>query len=282
MVASHLLAASVALAQAVSALPNPLQLDYATFRGSSGLLDLGLGGVDSFLGMPFAKAGRLENPRLIGPQDRLPGVTDATKYGAACPQHELVASPLYAENEQVGRLLGFAEAVLLPNITNQAEDCLSINVQAPRGVTSTSNLPVLMWIHGGGFELGSSGSLGSETTALQGVIYQVSVSFTGRVNHCLLTLMAGRESRSTQRGDESARHLRVRELSSQLFWHAFLSRDYSSRRRELVLKRPRCGLRMGTKVYQTIRWRSFQGDGVWRISRRHEYHNSHGVEWRRC
>lgn len=138
------LAALLGYTTLISALPNPLTLDYATFRGRSELL----GGVDNFLGMPFAVASRLENPRLIGPQDALPGVTDATDYGPACPQHELVSSPFYQGNAQVGQLLGFAETVLLPKILRQDEDCLSINVQVPKGVTNTSGLPVLMWIHG--------------------------------------------------------------------------------------------------------------------------------------
>lgn len=162
------------LSTAVSGLSTKVDLDYATFQGKKDLLT----NTTSFLGMPFAVAGRLENPRLIGPQDNLTGVQDATNYGPACPQHELVASPLETGNEKVGELLGLAEALLLPNITHQAEDCLNINVQVPKGIKDTSKLPVLMWIHGGGFELGSSASLGSETTALPGLIYQVCSLFS--------------------------------------------------------------------------------------------------------
>lgn len=40
--------------------------------------------------------------------------------------------------------------------TNAGEDCLTINVQRPAGTTSSSKLPVLFWIFGGGFELGST------------------------------------------------------------------------------------------------------------------------------
>lgn len=36
------------------------------------------------------------------------------------------------------------------------EDCLTINVQRPGGVKAGDNLPVLLWIFGGGFELGST------------------------------------------------------------------------------------------------------------------------------
>lgn len=159
-----------ALATAASGLSTKMDLDYGTFKGQEDLIT----DTTSFLGMPFAVAGRLENPRLIGSQDKLSGIQDATKYGPACPQHELVASPLETGNEKVGELLGLAETILLPNITHQEEDCLNINVQVPKGVNDTSKLPVLMWIHGGGFELGSSASVGSETTALPGLIYQAS------------------------------------------------------------------------------------------------------------
>lgn len=161
------------LSTAVHGLFSKIDLDYGTFQGREDVLT----DTTSFLGMPFAKAGRLENPRVLGPEDKLSGIQDATDYGPACPQHELAASPLYPESEQVGEILGLAESLLFPNITHQAEDCLNINVQVPKGIKDTSKLPVLMWIHGGGFELGSSGSVGSEATALPGVIYQVSQAY---------------------------------------------------------------------------------------------------------
>lgn len=169
--------AFVALAGIVSltnGLDTTMNLDYGTFKGKNGPT----ADSTSFLGMPFAKAGRLENPRLIGPQDKLPGVQDATDYGPACPQQELTSSPLEqgSPNKEIGETIGLLQAAFLPNITRQAEECLSINVQVPKGVKNTDRLPVLMWIHGGGFELGSSGSLGSEATAVQGVIYQVGHS----------------------------------------------------------------------------------------------------------
>lgn len=36
------------------------------------------------------------------------------------------------------------------------EDCLTINVQRPGGTKAGDNLPVMLWIYGGGFELGST------------------------------------------------------------------------------------------------------------------------------
>lgn len=94
----------VGLPQAgLSSLLDPLlgsptvELDYGTFRGNSRF-----SGVSSFLGMPFAKAGRFENPRLVNAnQDKLDGTQDATNYGLSCPQQQFVASPLSSENAEV-------------------------------------------------------------------------------------------------------------------------------------------------------------------------------------
>lgn len=113
-------------------------LDYGTFQGNRAF-----SGVSSFLGMPFAKAGRLENPTLISAADKLTGVQDATMYGKACPQQELIAL-----NQELGGLLGAVEEVAFAPVSQQGEDCLTINVQIPEGVNSTSGLPVMMWIFG--------------------------------------------------------------------------------------------------------------------------------------
>lgn len=47
---------------------------------------------------------------------------------------------------------------LISNIAPLAgqEDCLTINVERPAGVKAGDNLPVLLWIFGGGFEVGST------------------------------------------------------------------------------------------------------------------------------
>jgi hypothetical protein len=64
-----------------------IELDYGKFKGNSEHL-----GVDSFLGMPFAKTGRLENPRLVNADlDKLEGIQDATTYGDACPQSQFTS-----------------------------------------------------------------------------------------------------------------------------------------------------------------------------------------------
>jgi hypothetical protein len=150
---------------------NPqIALDYGTFRG----IHAPVTGTDNFLGMPFAVSGRLQNPRVIDAQDKLSRVQDATKYGTACPQQELTASPLYSGNAQLGALLATVEELTISHIDQQGEDCLNMNVPRSRQHDPRANREAcsMMWIHSGGFELGSSAALGSEATALPGIIYQ--------------------------------------------------------------------------------------------------------------
>lgn len=135
-----------------------ITLDYGVFKGRHDIR-----GVDSFLGIPFAKAGRFENPTLMSVADKTDGVHDATKYGLACPQQQFISS------SELGGLLGAIEQLAFTAVPteNQGEDCLTINVQLPSGIKSTAGLPIMFWIHGGGFALGSSASAGGEATAVQ-------------------------------------------------------------------------------------------------------------------
>lgn len=64
-------------------------------------------------------------------------VIDATTPGAWCPQG-------------TGDVLPFTSRV-----TNISEDCLSLRVARLRGTGPDSNLPVAVWLHGGGHALGS-------------------------------------------------------------------------------------------------------------------------------
>ncbi len=145
-----------------------ITLDYGTFLGVADSKT----GTDNFLGIPFATAGRLQNPTVFSAANKLAGLQDATSHGPTCPQQVLIAPTLSKGNAEKQRLLANDEVLTNQNLTNQAEDCLSINIQVPQGYNSDMKLPVMMWIPGDGYELGSSGAVGSGSTVFPGVTYQ--------------------------------------------------------------------------------------------------------------
>ncbi|CAK4000325.1 Hypothetical predicted protein [Lecanosticta acicola] len=86
---------------------------------------------DIFLGIPFAEAPRLDNPRPINMTWN--ETFDATHFGPAC--------------------YGFGSNIDL-NLT-QSEDCLNLNIVRPSEYFERA-LPVLVWVYGGGFTQGSN------------------------------------------------------------------------------------------------------------------------------
>ncbi|KAJ7166862.1 Alpha/Beta hydrolase protein [Mycena filopes] len=121
-------------AAAASVAPVPtISLNYGVFQGA---VD---GNLSTFLGVPFAQpAVRFSAPL---PPTFLHGIQDATAFGPACPQQAL--SPV-------------ALPIVIPVESPISEDCLKLNVFAPRATSPLSKLPVLVWIYGGGFEVGNS------------------------------------------------------------------------------------------------------------------------------
>ncbi|KAF4999318.1 hypothetical protein FGRMN_2546 [Fusarium graminum] len=112
------------------------------------------GKIDSFRAIPFADppigALRLKPPRKLS---KPLGNFDASGLtGPSCPQMFISSG---AQDVISEFLSDFLAIPFLTPITGQ-EDCLTMTVQRPTGTKADDKLPVLFWIFGGGFELGSN------------------------------------------------------------------------------------------------------------------------------
>jgi para-nitrobenzyl esterase len=96
------------------------------------------GKVKAFLGLPYA-APPVGDLRWKAPQPaaKWKGERDATKYGAHCAQGRVFEDMVFQD-------------------AGPSEDCLFLNVYAPADSTDQSKLPVMFWIHGGGYAGGAS------------------------------------------------------------------------------------------------------------------------------
>ncbi|MFC8597309.1 carboxylesterase/lipase family protein [Isoptericola sp. NPDC057191] len=99
-----------------------------------------------FRGVPYAAPPtgelRWKPPQPVSPWS---GVRAATAYPPVCPQ-----AP--------------------PSPNGQSEDCLYLNVTVPSGTAADAKLPVIVWIHGGGFELGEGADYEASDLASHGAV----------------------------------------------------------------------------------------------------------------
>ena len=96
------------------------------------------GKVRAYLGLPYA-APPVGNLRWKEPQPpvKWKGDRDATKFGAHCAQGRVFDDMIFQD-------------------AGPSEDCLFLNVYTPAHAKKESKLPVMFWIHGGGYSGGGS------------------------------------------------------------------------------------------------------------------------------
>lgn len=113
-----------------------INTDSGPVRGVTSLVE----DVEAYLGIPYAEPpiGELRFSKPV-PKKKWLDVYNATNLPPPCAQISLV-EPYY----------------FMPNVTNMSEDCLYLNVWAPKSKSTYGLRPVIVFIHPGGFLTGSS------------------------------------------------------------------------------------------------------------------------------
>uniref|UniRef100_A0A8D0HG69 Carboxylic ester hydrolase n=1 Tax=Sphenodon punctatus TaxID=8508 RepID=A0A8D0HG69_SPHPU len=118
-------------------------------------LPAGSGSVTAFLGIPYAQppVGKLRFKKPL-PHEPWSDILEATKFGNSCHQIEVSS---YHEEDQ--------STIKMP----QSEDCLFLNVWVPHP-RPHEPVPILVWIHGGGFSFGSGSNDRGYLAATENII----------------------------------------------------------------------------------------------------------------
>uniref|UniRef100_A0A4X2LXJ1 Carboxylic ester hydrolase n=1 Tax=Vombatus ursinus TaxID=29139 RepID=A0A4X2LXJ1_VOMUR len=122
--------------------------------------------VNVFLGIPFAKppvgALRFSPPQ---PPDSWSNVRDATSHPSMCLQ-------------DVTALLEMTRVAKVNiSITANSEDCLYLNIYVPVHAKERAGLPVMVWIHAGGFILGSASMYDSSILSASQNVVVVNIQY---------------------------------------------------------------------------------------------------------
>ncbi len=130
-------------------------------------------GLHIFKGVPYGAPTGGSN-RFMPPQppESWTGVRDAFEYGHYAPQ---------SHRQRGVKQLEYFGILRAPSTVTPSEDCLYLNVWT-KSVNDGAKRPVMVWIHGGGYDQGSGGSLGYDGAGLAKHQDVVTVTLNHRLN----------------------------------------------------------------------------------------------------
>ena len=153
------------------------------------------GKVKAFLGLPYA-APPVGDLRWKAPEPaaKWKGKRDASKFGAHCAQNHVFDDMVFQGPPP-------------------SEDCLFLNVYAPADATNKSKLPVMFWIHGGGYSGGGSDEPrhNGDFLSLKGVVL-VTINYRLSIFGFLATSDLAKE------GNGSAGNYAMMDIVAALNW----------------------------------------------------------------
>jgi para-nitrobenzyl esterase len=125
-------------------------------------------GVSAFLGIPYGADTSTHRFQPAQAPASWTGVRDCALLGAQAPQMEFNAAAVAGagadlKSDFVKQVIGTFRAGM--QVGNESEECLFLNVYTPAD-TPTGKRPVMVWMHGGGFAIGSAGDPQYDGSAL--------------------------------------------------------------------------------------------------------------------
>ena len=115
------------------------------------------GGVHTFRGIRYGATTNGKN-RFLPPQkpDPWPGVRDATSYGYSAPQTNPAERANAGPESPMAQIMAASDGFRAAPA--ESEDCLFLNVWTA-GLGAGRKRPVMVWLHGGGYSMGTASSL---------------------------------------------------------------------------------------------------------------------------